>query len=134
MTFSLRAFRMMAAVLAAVGLLARPLRAVVLCPMEQPVAAAATAEADEHAHHAGHDMDASASADASAESAAQLPEGGVPSHETCPDLAHCAVAAPPSSAASHGAHVCICSARAVTVHDRPASAVSTVEPPPPKQR
>ncbi len=77
--------RLTAAALAAVGMLALPLRQVVACPMMASEAEAAnvasasvattTTAAHEHAAHAQHETS---------------PPPHAPSHQTCPDLAHCA--------------------------------------------
>lgn len=82
--------------------------------METAVVAEA-AGLDEHAHH---------SEDA---------PGETPEHEVCPDLAHCTVAAPVSAPELGSAAESLSDQRVLGALDRPTSAVTSVEPPPPKQ-
>lgn len=128
MSLSSHSLRLVAAVLAMVGLLARPARAVVLCPMQMP--AAAESVTNEHAGHEGHEgmVEVAPNAPADAEHPSDAP-----AHEICPDLAHCAVAAPPSSNALDADAGIVRSARVVAAQNRPASEVPSLEPPPPKR-
>ena len=95
------------------ALLVAPVRPVLECTMPVAVAEGATDE------HAGHAMPESVPADDSA-----------PTHEICPDLAHCVAVAPLAT----GASVEVGSAPRVVletpVATRPASATSSLEPPP----
>ena len=120
-----RTLRLVASVLALVGLLARPARAVVVCPMEMPVLVE-QADASEHAHHA--EQTAEAPADEPVDES-----GDAPAHEVCPDLAHCAVAAPASASELTAADDRVRAARVVAAQDRPTSAIASLEPPPPKR-
>jgi hypothetical protein len=124
-------FRRIAALLAWAGVSALPLRTLAACPMLEPSAGAAVmhhaalvSEADEHA---GHDMtgmhtespEAPASPDA-------------PTHETCPDLAHCAVAAIPTPLAFAVEPTTPVVALRVEAQTAPLSVARALEPPPPK--
>ena len=123
--------RRAAALLAWVGMLALPMRALAACPMIED---AESASASHHTvpvngvdEHAGHDMSAPA---ADAQSAPESP-GDVP-FEPCPDLAHCAVAAIPSPLAAESAATSPAPALRIAAFTAPLSVARVLEPPPPK--
>jgi hypothetical protein len=112
MTLARRSLRILAAVFAVLGLFARPLQALVDCPMPMKVAEASS-------HHAGHGQPA---------------ESPDTSEKRCPDVAHCAVAAPIADAALAAVDARVRVTVVAFVNERPASTTSSLEPPPPKLR
>jgi hypothetical protein len=140
LTRSRTRLRLIAALLAWAGMLALPLRTLAACPMLEaspgaavmhhavPVADVAEYdENDEHAGHDGHDM-----ARMHAESPEAPTSQDAPAHETCPDLAHCAVAAVPTPLAIAVAPTAPAAALRVAPQAAPLSVVHALEPPPPK--
>ena len=123
--------RLAAALLAWVGMLALPLRTLAACPMLGPSEGAAVmhhaALVDSADEHLGHDMTGMH---------AQSPEApaspDAPAHETCPDLAHCAVAAVPSPLALSASPTTPFVALRVAAQTAPLSVARALEPPPPK--
>jgi hypothetical protein len=85
---------------------------------------ALASEADEHA---GHDMTGMHG------ESPEVPESpNAPAHETCPDLAHCAVAAIPTPLALAAEPTTPVVALRVAAQTAPLSVVHALEPPPPK--
>lgn len=112
-------------------MLALPLRTLAACPMLEPGEAAAVshhvasvADADEHA---GHDMTG-----VLAESSEAPASPDAPTHETCPDLAHCAVAAVPTPLALAVDPTAPVVALRVAAQTAPLSVARALDPPPPK--
>lgn len=123
--------RILAALLAWAGMLALPLRSLAACPMLEPSAGAPVmhhatlvGDADEHA---GHEMTGML---AEAPDAPESQEA--PAHETCPDLAHCAVAAVPSPLVLAADPPSPAVALGVAAQTAPLSVARALEPPPPK--
>lgn len=122
--------RATAALLASMGLLALPLRSLAACPMVEAVGIEAPAEHASHgavaAHdeHAGHDMP-----DASGDGPATP---GSPTHDVCPDLAHCAVATMATPLTLPIAPTVPVVALRMTALTAPLSVARALEPPPPK--
>ena len=126
--------RLTAALLAWAGMLALPLRTLAACPMLDPSEGAAVmhhavpaADAADHDEHAGHDMTGTHTASPEAPTS----QDG-PAHETCPDLAHCAVAAVPTPLAIAAAPTAPAVALRVAPQTAPLSVARALEPPPPK--
>ncbi len=94
--------------------------------------AAPVTDTDEHA---GHDM-TGMQGETQGETQGEKPEAPVspdaPAHETCPDLAHCAVAAVPTALAPVAAPVMPVGALRVAAVTAPLSVGRALEPPPPK--
>jgi len=139
---------MLAAALAVLGLFARPLQALVDCPMpmNETVAAEATAvgenaeqPVEQHAEHRSEQhaeahVPGAPAAEANAEGESEEPDSQRTPGGRCPDVAHCAVAAPITDTelapVAERVHVAVAS----FVNERPASTTNSLEPPPPKQR
>lgn len=123
--------RILAALLAWVGMLALPLRTLAACPMLEPSAGAPVmhhatlvGDADEHA---GHDMTGMLGEKPEAPASQESPV-----HESCPDLAHCAVAAVPSPLVLAANPTAPVVALRVAAQTAPLSVARALEPPPPK--
>jgi hypothetical protein len=123
--------RFAAALLAWVGMLALPLRTLAACPMLEPSEGAAVmhhaalvGDADEHA---GHDMTGMLGESSEAPAAPDAP-----THETCPDLAHCAVAAVPAPLTLAADPTTPAVALRLAAQTAPLSVARALEPPPPK--
>lgn len=127
--------RLAAALLAWVGMLALPLRTLAACPMIEAEEGAAVMHhempATDAGEHAGHDMAAM-----QGETQGETPEAPAspeaPAHETCPDLAHCAVAAVPTPLALSTDPMAPVAALSVDAQTAPLSVAIALEPPPPK--
>ncbi len=143
-----RPLRFLAAALAVLGLFARPLQAVVNCPMpaddalvsvqqKEQALHAGHARPTDHADHASHGQPQAAPQTAEAPASLEAPvSSDTPqsSDERCPDLAHCAVAAPIAERDVAGEDARPEGERVELVHARPASIIASLEPPPPKAR
>ena len=127
--FRLPLARHLAASLAAWGLLALPLRSLAACPMQEPAAAAAatgaTAALDEHGEHAGHEMPAGPSDGAG--------DHHGPTHDVCPDVAHCAAALLRDRGPELPQGGLACADVASQAGDRLSSVGRTLDTPPPKR-
>lgn len=133
MTSSSRSIRLLAATLALLGLVARPLQAVVDCPMPMERVDAATevaSDVETPAPHHDHHAVATAETDASSPPT-ESPDAG---RERCPDLAHCAVAAPIADRDALASEERVPDEQAVLAYERPSSNITSLEPPPPKTR
>lgn len=128
--------RLAAALLAWLGLLAMPLRTIAACPMIDGAAVASSAVAGasveaganaRHGDHAEHNGHAGHGASPAGDNPS-APES--PAHESCPDLAHCAVATltPPLTLAA--TPTIPAAALRVTALTAPLSVERGLEPPP----
>lgn len=134
-----RPLRLLAAALAVLGLFARPLQAVVSCPMPTDAAVVSVeheeqAQHAEHAQHTGHASQGQPHTVPQSSEAPASSDAPQSSDERCPDLAHCAVAAPIAERDVQAEDARPEDERVELVHARPASIIASLEPPPPKAR
>lgn len=119
-----RSVRLIAGLLAVTALAARPLEATLACPMLPLTGESESIPvADVHAHHLP---------DAVSADVAGHPDDERPVHESCPDLAHCAVAVPALAPILSDAAELPLSLRVDVLNHLLTRLPAALDPPPPK--